>query len=302
MQRFDERLADRERERRQDRMQGVHDIEEEGRDELESDREGNVYQANDDSSEEEDEDPYSAQYLARHQLDSLDPKTRKSKDLTKSTRGKRSIPGQPPSLTRSSPEHAPPSAPASSTASDSASPRVEHPDSRSSSSPPSLPDPTPPGHRRFAGRAVNGAHGLLRAQRIAIIKTSYPHLRVCEALGGCSFYDVAKEQPESGWVNFEFNKDRLMKACRSYQTIFEAIIRKKGGKLTRTDIIRKSVPLRHEILSALLNVVDDGIRIPRCYSVGPDRHHVTYRDLRKAENRPGLCEFSFLSLLLNDND
>ncbi|GAA5908615.1 uncharacterized protein JCM6883_005603 [Sporobolomyces salmoneus] len=239
----------------------------------------------DSKKEEEGTKPnYRHDYAATF-MNGLDRKTRKSKDLKKLKNGKKTTRGERnadfPHLRSLSTD----SQAAQSPAQDPSlpdNPAVATPASDTHEQEPFI-DSTTDSSRRFRGRQINGMHRLLPAERVASIRLSYPNLQFSEALASSSFFDLAKDQPNEGWVKFVLNEKRVLKVCDSVRLVFEAVI---SGS-SKSDRLETLVRLRHEILNLLFKVEGSGTLIPWMYAVTPWSLNIVYRDPRYPEKLPG---------------
>jgi hypothetical protein len=131
-------------------------------------------------------------------------------------------------------------------------------------------------------------HRLIPAERVTSIRLSYPHLKVSEALASSSFFDVAKDQPKEGWVQFELNEPRVLKVCESGHLFFEAVV----SAANKTDRAKTLVRLRHEIFNLIFDVDQPGTLIPWVYTVTPSSINIAYQDPRHVEKLPGEFKLS----------
>ncbi|GAA5939525.1 uncharacterized protein JCM15063_006207 [Sporobolomyces koalae] len=152
--------------------------------------------------------------------------------------------------------------------------------------------------RQFEGRRINGLHLLSPAERVASIQASYPSLKVSHALGSSCFFDVAKDQPLTGWVAFELNEQRLDKVCTAARTIFDAVLPGAGTRKARAEAL---MHLRPEVLNLIFKVARPGVLVPWTYTLTPTSLNILYRDPRTVDSLPPSADdyVSFVEKSLN---
>ncbi|GAA5844483.1 hypothetical protein JCM5353_001609 [Sporobolomyces roseus] len=153
--------------------------------------------------------------------------------------------------------------------------------------------------RRFPGRNINGLHRLIPAQRIATISHSYPHLQISEPLASASAFDIARKQPEEGFVKFASrNKERSEKVCHSVRTIFESVIAVEKNKTgTKTYYRGVIMNLRAEFMNLLFGCDRPGIYLPWGFTVTLTTINLLYRDARWLDKFPEDTSLTYVDLI-----
>ncbi|GAA5917385.1 uncharacterized protein JCM6883_004815, partial [Sporobolomyces salmoneus] len=270
---------DRDREHREDEIMN-------GEPEFAAADDGEVYFASDNDDDDDDLDKnvenlsrFAPSRYAWDHMKRLDQRTRRSKDVTKSTRGERSEDFAHLRSSELSPDD------------EASTPQSSSDSFKSSTSSSPAPDPTNDSSRRFSGRRINGLHGLLPAERVAAIRTSYPNRPFSEALASCAFFDIAETEKGSHgrdgeWIEFELNEERVKKVCDTVRTFYETVV----AAPNRSERLSTLTHLRADILTLLFKVDRPGTFVPWVYTVTPWSINITYIDPRFVKNVPSEIE------------